>query len=155
MEDKKILFVLFDESYTAELNTWQAIENSQGRDGLSEFVVSRGTLLGDYISYIDEQLDAITCNIAIQDNQVVGFICHSKPELNHAHVEIMGVNPNYRGQGIARNMLREFKTIMTEQGNDKVTLEVKKENTSGISSFSKVGTPSTKQSKDSYIGFEL
>ena len=44
---------------------------------------------------------------------------------------------------------------MTEQGNDKVTLEVKKENTSGISSFSKVGTPSTKQSKDSYIGFEL
>ncbi len=155
MDKQQITFTRYNNSFNPELNTWQAKEQAQGRNGLDEFVVSKGSLLGDYLEFLDSEMDDVACDIALLENEVAGFICYTSPAEGHVHIEIMGINPDIRGKGLARNMLQAFKQDMTKVGFEKVTLEANKNNQAAINSFSKVATKSATQPKENYIGFEL
>ena len=156
MGKDKITFTKYNNSYNEELNTWQAKENAQGRNGLDEFVVSKGTLLGDYLEFLDSEMDDVACDIALLDGNLAGFVCYTSPADGHVHIEIMGINPDIRGKGVARSMLTAFKTEMQEAaGIEKVTLEANKNNESALNSFSKIATKSDYQPKENYVSFEL
>ena len=155
MED--ITFTGFQPDYKPELNTWQTKENLTGSNGLNQFVVSEGSLLGDYLEFVDSEMEDITTHLAFDKDNLIGFLCHSTPEENHTHIEIMGINPDYRGKGYAPRMLDSFKQLMqsTAQDPQSVTLSVNKANIVGITSFSKVAKVAEKQDKENYINFEL
>ncbi len=150
----RIKFIDYCKEYCTQLNTWHKIEQQQGYNGLNQFVVLDGTLLGDYMQYISENIVDINCQLAMLEDKLVGFICYTQ-ENDAAHIEIMGTNPEMRGQGIAKNILTTFKQDMSQQGVDKITLEVRKNNESGIKSFSKVAEKSASQPNQNYISFEM
>ena len=156
MEKEKITFTQYNNSYNADLNTWGEKEKAQGRNGLDEFVISKGTPLGDYLEFVDGEMSDVACDIALLDGKLAGFICYTSPEDGHVHIEIMGVNPDVRGKGVARSMLTAFKTEMqTVAGIEKITLEANKNNVSALNSFSKIATKSDSQPKENYVSFEL
>ena len=148
--------VKYQEMYNDELNTWQEKENQRGENGLDKFVVPQGVLLGDYLKYVQEEMQEISLVVATHEKRVVGFLGYSMPEYDHVHVEIMGVNPDCRGKGLAQGLLTIFKDAVIEKMNiDKVTLAVKRENLSGIRAFSKIATRAEKLDTEYYLGFEL
>lgn len=157
MEAKReITFLPYSKEYNDTLNDWHKQEKKMGQTGLDDFVVSRGSLLGDYITYIDQELDDIVCRLAFDQDNLVGFLCYSMQDEKHAHVEIMGIDPSQRNRGLARDMLIGFKKDMLQNTTaERITLSVKKENTSGIHSFSKVATESPKQTMSNYIDMQL
>ena len=154
---EEIFFTNYDNEFKDELNTWQSKENLAGSNGLNDFVVSESTLLGDYIEFINRSIDDITTCLAFNEKSIVGFLCYSKPEENHTHIEVMGVNPDCRGKGYASKMLIGFKKELEENSENpqNLTLSVNKKNINGINSFSKVAKVSKKQDKENYINFEL
>ena len=154
---EEITFIGFEPEFKTELNTWQTKENLTGSDGLNQFVVSEGTLLGDYLEFVDSEMPDITTRLAFDDKDLVGFLCYSSPEQNHTHIEIMGVNPDYRGQGYSTKILSGFKKDLekTSETQHNLTLSVNKKNLVGINSFSKIAHASDKQDKENYINFEL
>ena len=78
------------------------------------------------------------------------------PEKEHAHIEIMGINPAARGKGLAKSLLSSLKSELTKQKNiSKLTLSVNQQNKAGINSFLKEGKPSKLQNKENYINFEI
>ena len=154
---EEITFTDYQPEFKAELNTWQSKENIAGSNGLDQFVVSEGTLLGDYLEFVDSEIDDISARLAFDKEELVGFLCYSTPEQNHAHVEIMGVNPDCRGKGYATKILSGFKKELesNSQGPQSLTLSVNKANLVGITSFSKVAKVSENQNKENYINFEM
>ncbi|MBQ9792758.1 MAG: GNAT family N-acetyltransferase [Clostridia bacterium] len=155
MED--ITFTGYQPEFNAELNTWQTKENMAGSNGLNQFVVTEGTMLGDYLEFVDSEMPDITTRLAFDQENLVGFLCYSTPEENHTHIEIMGVNPDCRGKGYSPRMLDSFKKSLQETSQDpqNLTLSVNKANLAGIASFSKVARIAEKQDKENYIHFEL
>ncbi len=155
MED--IIFTPFQPEYKQELNTWQEKENNAGTNGLNDFVVAETTLLGDYIAFIDRSITDITARLAFDQDDLVGFICYSNPSENHTYIEIMGVNPDCRGQGYASRMLTCFKENVQANSKEpqKITLSTKENNHAGIKAFSKIGKISEVQDKENYVNFEL
>ena len=151
-----LTFTGFDEKYTQELNSWQQKENSSGYDSLNEFVVPKGTGLGDYLQFVTEEMPDSPCVLAFDEQNLVGFVSYSNPTETHVHIEIMGVNPDYRGQGMSSRVLLDFKSLMQEQtGMQTLTLDVNKKNASGKKAFAKIGTLSPEQKKDNYITYNL
>lgn len=156
MENQPLTFTNFDNSFVPELNTWQQKENSLGYDGLNEFVVSKGSGLGDYLQFVSEEMPDVPCLLAFDQKDLVGFVSYSTPEPTHTHIEIMGVNPDFRGQGMSSRLLLDFKQLMQEQtGMQTLTLDVNKKNTSGKKAFAKIGTLAPEQKKDNYITYNL
>lgn len=157
MEDLNPLnFELFDNKYVPELNSWSEKESAAGRTGLEDFVVSKGTQLGDYVAFVSEEMPDVTSYLAFHEKDLVGFMCLTVPEQDHMHIEIMGVNPDCRGQGVATKMLCNFKSkMLAETSATQLTLEVNKKNIAGIKSFSKVATKDKEQTKDDYISFHV
>lgn len=155
MED--IIFTNFQPEYKQELNTWQEKETASGTNGLNDFVVAETTLLGDYLAFIDRSITDINARLAFDQEDLVGFICYSNPNENHTYIEIMGVNPDCRGQGYASRILTSFKEEIQSNSltKQKITLSTKENNHSGIAAFSKVGKISETQDKENYINFEL
>lgn len=153
---KKLDFISFDKKYVKELNQWQNKENMLGLDGLNQYVVLLDSLLGDYLQFIDKEMSDISCKLVLKDENLVGFLCFSQQDKDHVHVEVMGVNPDFRGKGISGQLLTEFKQKLLEKhGLTKLTLSVNKNNDSGIRSFSKIGTKSQTQNKPNYINYEI
>lgn len=154
---EEITFGAFEPEYKPELNTWQTKENMAGSDGLNQFVVSEGTLLGDYLEFVNNEMQDISTRLAFNENNLIGFLCFSTPSQDHTHIEIMGVNPDYRGKGYSTKILSEFKKELetTSQDPHSLTLSVNKKNLVGINSFSKIAHTSDKQDKENYINFEL
>lgn len=156
-QGKEIVFSAFQEKFQTELNTWQAKEQANGSNGLNQFVVLDSMLLGDYLAFIDQEMDDIDAFLAFDAHQLIGFLCCSYPEPNHAHVEIMGVNPDCRGKGYGTRILDQFKIQLqtTAQKEQRLTLAVKKTNTAGLSSFTKIAKVAPEQNKDNYLNLEL
>ena len=152
----ELSFSKFNKGQKCEYNTWQEKEQAQGLNGLNKFVVLQDSLLGDYLEFVDQEIDDTTIeSIYIGDN-LVGFIGYSMQNDKHLHVEILGINPEFRGKGIASKLLKAFKEKMqNEKSIERFTLSVKKDNESGIASFSKVGKEAKNQDKENYINFEL
>ena len=151
-----ITFTNFDSQYVGELNTWQQKENSLGYDGLNEFVVSKGSGLGDYLQFITDEMPDVPCLLAFDQKDLVGFVSYSTPTPQHTHIEIMGINPDLRGQGMSSRLLLDFKSMMLEQtGMKELTLDVNKKNSSGRKAFAKIGTLATEQKKEDYITYNL
>ncbi len=145
----------FSDQHITELNTWQELERKNGEYGINDFIVAEGTLLGDYIKFFTSEIDLIS-KVAIDDNQIVGFVCYDLNEENSAHVEIMGTNPNFRGKGYARKILQTLKEELAKTLDiKKLTLAVNKRNKQGIKSFSKFTKANEEHSSDNYIGMEL
>ena len=133
-------FSQFDKRQKTEYNTWQAKEQEQGLNGLDKFVVLQDSLLGDYLEFVDQEIDDTTIESIYVGDELVGFIGYSMQSDKHVYVEILGVNPEFRGKGISKKILQIFKKRMqSEQNIERFTLSVKKDNESGIKSFSKVG----------------
>ena len=151
----KVEFVEFNNEHKKKLNTWQDIETSHGENGINEFVVASGTKLGDYIEYFSRETN-ITSKVAIDNGEIVGFVCYVINEDASAHVEIMGTNPNCRGKGYARKILEKLKEDLNKNwGVKKITLAVNKRNKQGIKSFSKFAKGNSEHSSENYIGLEL
>jgi len=148
--------VKYQEKYNKELNTWQEKEKQRGENGLDKFVVPQGVLLGDYLKYVQEEMKEISLIVAMHKKIVVGFLGYSMPENDHVHVEIMGINPDCRGYGLAQRLLTSFKDVVIEEMDiNKLTLAVKRENLAGIRAFSKIATRSEELDTEHYLGFEL
>ena len=141
----------FTNEHKKELNTWQDIELKRGEKGLEDSVSVKGTKLGDYIEYFSREINLIS-KAAIDNKEIVGFVCYVINEDQSAHVEIMGTNPNCRGKGYARKILERLKSDL---GVKKITLAVNKRNKQGIKSFSKFTKANEELSSENYIGLEL
>ena len=127
-----------------------------GSNGLNQFVVTEGTMLGDYLEFVNSEMPDITTRLALDKDNLVGFLCYSAPQEDHFHIEVMGVNPDCRGKGYASKMLETFKKEKTKEfPNSNLTLSVNKANLAGIASFSKVAKLAKEQDKENYINFEL
>ena len=151
-----IVFINFNSDHKDQLNTWQQKEQEKGFSGLDDFVVPKGSLLGDFLTYIVENVDDIMVHIAVDANKIVGFICTTCPTSEHFHIEIMGVNPDLRGKGYAKRLLEEFKKQATYKfGLQRLTLNVKENNESGKRAFAKIGKLAQDQPETNYIAFEL
>ncbi len=150
-----IVFKKYQNDFNKELNSWQLKEIDAGENGLEQFVVMKGSLLGDYLEFINSELDGIKVYLAMDNKNLIGFLCYSKPKTNHIHIEILGINPDYRGQGYARKMLISFKNLVSKHNETKLTLSVNKNNMAGIASFSKVATLCEEQKNTDYIDFIL
>ena len=149
-------FRSYNSAQTKEFNYWHTKEREEGFYGLDRYVVLQDCLLGDYLEFVDGQIDDIFVESVYLKEKLVGFIGYSMQNDSHLHVEILGVNPDFRGKGIAGEMLKAFKAKMQQSQNiDRFTLSVKKDNESGIASFAKVGTRIKKDKEESYIDFEL
>ncbi len=94
-------FFGFLNRYKKELNLWQKQEQEAGYNGLNQFVVLEGELLGDYLSFINTELKDITCLLAKhKDKQnLVGFVCYSQKSEHCLHIECLGIKPSLRGKG--------------------------------------------------------
>ncbi len=151
---EKINFYIYNDAYRQILNQWHKNEQDKGETALDEFVVPKGELLGDYISFVCDNMNQTICTVATIQDEIVGFLCY---EINgtNAHIEIMGVSPQHRGKGIGGNMLKCFKEEMLLHNISKITLDVNKENIVGQNAFSKVASVSKNQTKDNYISYEL
>ena len=150
---KNLIFIDFEPDFCQILNSWHKTEQKGGHDGFGEFIVPSGVLLGDYISFIKQNIDELNCKIVLDGKNIVGFICYIKNE-NSLFVECMGVSPDFRGQGYSGKILTLLKTEASALGIARVTLNVHKNNSSGIRSFSKVGKR-TESSSENYIDFEI
>lgn len=144
----------FNNTYKTYLNTWQAKEKELGQMGFNNFIVLDGYALGDYLGFINDEMNDIFCNLAIQDEQLAGFICFSRPEKNHIHIEMLGVNPEMRGQKLSNKILALFKESVKTK-NVRISFSVNRQNKAGLSSFSKLGKFAQNQTKANYIDFEL
>ena len=145
----------FNSKHKVKLNTWQDVETSHGEKGINDFVVAQGTLLGDYIEYFSNEIKLIS-KVAMDNVEIVGFVCYFVKDDNSAHVEIMGTNPNFRGMGYAKQILEALKEELLKKHNlKKITLAVNKRNKQGIKSFSKFTKPNEEHSSENYIGLEI
>ena len=147
--------VNFEKKHIKELNTWQDIESILGENGINDFIVASGTKLGDYIEYFSNEINLVS-KVAIDNCELVGFVCYFIKEDNTAHVEIMGTNPNFRGKGYARAILQKLKEeLESSLGIKKLTLAVNKRNVQGIKAFSKFTKENKGYSSENYIGLEV
>ena len=150
-----LTFEDFSKKFKEELNTWQEIENQNGEFGIDEFIVSKGTKLGDYIEFFTNEIDMIS-KIVLENEKVIGFVCYVLNKNNSVHIEMVGVNPNFRKLGYAKKILLKLKEeVIKNYSVKKVTLAVNKRNKAGINSFSKFAKETAYCSSDDYIGFEL
>ena len=145
----------FSNEHKKELNTWQDIELQRGESGIEDFVSAKDVKLGDYIEYFYREINLVS-KVAIDNDEIVGFVCYLVKEDNSAHVEIMGTNPNFRGKGYARKILEKLKADLNNSlGIKKITLAVNKRNKQGIKSFSKFAKENKEHSSENYIGLEV
>ena len=155
MNEKELKFVDFKQEHKKELNTWQDIEKEAGFNGLDRFVVASGTKLGDYIEFFTNQIELYS-RIALDGEEIVGFVCYVINDNKSAHVEMIGVSPKFRKLGYAKRILTKVKQEIKEKFKiNKVTLAVNKKNEQGLKSFSKFAKQTDDKSSEYYIGFEL
>ena len=64
---EKFLLTEFNSAYKEELNKWQDKEKANGLNGLSKFVVLKGFLLGDYLEFINEEMEDMSCRLAFDE----------------------------------------------------------------------------------------
>lgn len=149
-------FQNFDQKFKSELNSWHSKEHAFNGNGLTQFIVPEDVLLGDYLDFVQDSMPDVTNLLAFDNNQLVAFLGYTQPENNHLHIEFIGVDPSSRGKGYAQKVLTLFKQEVTVR-NPKIniTLSVKKTNSVGLTSFSKIAKRSQNQDKENYIQFEL
>ena len=76
--------------------------------------------------------------VAKKDDQVVGYL-GAWLILNEAHITNVAVNPEYRRQGVAEEMIQHLIAQSSKHGIDAVTLEVRVSNTSAQQLYYKLG----------------
>ncbi len=145
----------FNQEHKKELNLWQDIEKQAGNNGLDSFVVASGTKLGDYIEFFTNQIELYS-KIALDGENIVGFVCYVVNDNKSAHIEMVGVSPKFRKKGYSKKILDKTKKEIEEKFNiRKVTLAVHKKNEQGLKSFSKFAKQTVEKTSEYYIGFEL
>ncbi len=70
--------------------------------------------------------------------QAVGYIC-AKAVVDEAEILVLGVAPEYRGQGIGQSLLIELLVVLKALGCTKVFLEVRFNNQAATSLYQKMG----------------
>ena len=150
---KNIDFIEFNDNFRQILNTWHLQEEEIGHDGFGKFITPSGVLLGDYIEFIQDNIKDIKCKLAKDGEDIVGFVCYIKNK-GSLFIECMGVNPKSRGQGYSSAILNMLKIECASMGLRNITLNVHKNNTSGIRSFLKVGKM-VESSSENYLDFEI
>lgn len=152
----KLIFNSYDKKFNNELNSWHSKEHLLNSNGLTQFIVPEDVLLGDYLSYVEEEMDGIDNFLIFADQQLIGFLGFSTHNNNHIHIEYVGVNPSCRGKGYAKEILLNFKEeILSRIPDAHITLSVNTKNTPGIKSFLKIAKKSNNQRTSSYIELEL
>ena len=147
--------IKYNNKYKSQLNTWQEKEKLQGASGLEDFVVLKGTLLGDYLEMIDSEMETV-CLLALEGQDLVGFVCYEKKGGGEFHIEIMGTNPDKRCMGYSQKMLTLLKEqIQTEKDFSCLTLSVNVKNIAGQHAFDKVGTKVGLSENENYFEYEI
>jgi ribosomal protein S18 acetylase RimI-like enzyme len=62
-----------------------------------------------------------------------------QPETDEVYIEMLGVNPDWRGLGVARRLLAYAETMATAQNIDRLTLTVVSDNYAAIRLYEKMG----------------
>lgn len=147
--------IKYNNKYRPQLNTWQEKEKQQGSSGLEDFVVLKGTLLGDYLEMIDAEMKTV-CLLALDNQELVGFSCYEKKEGGRYHVEIMGVSPDKRGMGYSQKILSALKNRLSkEEDFTSLTLSVSVKNIAGQHAFDKVGERIGLSENENYFEYEI
>ena len=151
---EKIVFKKYDDKYREELNKWIKKEQNLGRDDFNNFVVIRGVELGDYLNFISNEMEDMKSFVVLNGKTVVGFFVMS---INNkvVDVEICGVNPDFRGQGLMNKILTKLSEDLREKGIKKITLSVNNENKPGLKSFGKIAKPVDNIYKNNYTFLEM
>lgn len=76
--------------------------------------------------------------VALDGNKVIGY-CGMWVIVDEAHITTLAVHPDYRRQGIAREMLKEMCNEALYRGCRRMTLEVRLSNHGAIKLYEKVG----------------
>ncbi|MBE7073497.1 MAG: GNAT family N-acetyltransferase [Clostridiales bacterium] len=148
-------FTLYNDNYKNELNSWQAKERLKMLTGLDDFVVVKGTLLGDYLQMIDREMQTV-CLLAFDNKRLIGFVCYEKKDKGEYHIEIMGVNPDLRGRGYCKKMLILLKEILSKnQDFAKLSLSVNVKNEFGKKAFAKVCNQKGISKNPRYVEYEI
>ena len=90
--------------------------------------------------------------VALDDEQsIIGYAGVSAPGAAEADVLTVGVVPNYRGQGIARQLMALLTNWAHNQGSTAMMLEVKVDNVEAIGLYESLGYSKLNTRKD-YFG---
>ena len=76
--------------------------------------------------------------VAVENDAVVGYIGSQSVE-GESDVMNVAVLPQYRRQGIARELITRLVSALKEKGNHCLTLEVRDSNTAAIALYEKLG----------------
>lgn len=151
---EKIVFKKYNEKYRSELNTWVRKEQISGGNGFNSFVVVQGEGLGDYLSFIQDEMEDLECFVAQREKTLVGFFVINYKG-NVVHIEICGINPDCRGQGLINKIISKLSKSLKIKGIEKITLSVNNKNTAGLKSFGKIGKKVEQLCKDDYTVLEI
>ena len=151
---EKLVFKKYSEKHRRDLNTWIKNEQNLGSNGFNNFVVTQGVELGDYLSFINDEMDDMNCFVVLLNDKLIGFFVISFNN-NIVHVEICGINPEFRGQGLINEILTKLSLKLKKEGIEKLTLSVNNTNLSGLKSFSKIARKACHQSKENYTLLEI
>jgi len=151
---EKIVFKKYSEKHRDELNKWIKKEQNLGEDVFNNFVVTRGVELGDYLSFINNEMEDMKCFVVLQNKTIVGFfvICINN---NVVHVEICGINPEFRGQGLINQILTKLSINLKKEGIEKITLSVNNNNAVGLKSFERIARRAKYQHNPQYTCLEI
>lgn len=155
-EIRDVKFVDYNPTFKQELNSWSDAEQAQGLSGLKDFVTTRDAKLGDYIDFFASQTD-IVAKLAFDKESLAGFILYTF-DMDKAHIELAGTNPNLRGRGYSQKIMLKLKQELQQQGINKISFEVNNNNKVALRAFGKIAKPSEDQfssNNSNYTEMEL
>lgn len=152
--ENELILVDYNQKFEEELNCWIEKETAQGINLIRRFLCD-DMPLGCFVEKIISMLD-ISFKIAVKDNCVVGLVGYCLNDLESAHVEMVVVNPDFRGFGYSKQILQNLKSeIKKEKGISKLTLSVNKNNIHALNTFSEIANKTKKYSTSIFVGFEI
>ncbi|MEN8173326.1 MAG: GNAT family N-acetyltransferase, partial [Chloroflexota bacterium] len=76
--------------------------------------------------------------VLTKDGQVIGFSL-VRPRTEEEHLELFGIHPDYRGQGLAKALIQTSMSSVLDQGTESMSVGVDAVNVPAVKLYEKVG----------------
>lgn len=106
--------------------------------------------LDEYINKIEKNAEFVTHMSAGQVTAFIAYYCND-PARRNAFITLVLTNPNFRGNGLARDLLQAVLGVVRRKGFKSCQLEVRKNNVAAMSLYKKVGFFIKEDQGDSWL----
>lgn len=152
--ESKLIFKQFDKSYINQLNEWQLQEQNQGNNDIEQFIMFQDSQLGQTLHLISTKTDIKTL-LAFDQNNLIGFVCYDQKENGRYFIELMAVNPMFRGQNYSEQIINLLKEELIKKPQFKsLALSVDTKNIRAQKAFDKFAK-NKNLNNNQYIEYDL